>query len=87
MLKVFCFTSTWCGPCKTMKPIIKDIADSNTDKFEFVFVDIEEDQETAQFYGIRGVPTYVIVKEDKEVGRIVGSMSKDKVIDTLNSHV
>lgn len=87
MLKVFCFSASWCGPCKAMKPVIQSIADDNKDKFEFVFVDIEESPDMAKSYGIRGVPTYVVVKDDKEVERISGATTKDKMLGKLNSHV
>lgn len=87
MLKVLCFSAMWCGPCKVMKPIMLQIAQENTDKFDIEYVDIEENSDLATKYGIRGVPTYVVVKEDKEVDRIVGGITKEKMLFKLNSHV
>ena len=87
MIKVLCFTATWCGPCKAMKPVMAQIAADNADKFDINYVDIEENSDLATQYGIRGVPTYVVVKDDKEVDRIVGATTKDKVLAKLNSHV
>lgn len=86
-IKVLCFTADFCGPCKVMKPVMTQIASENSDKFDISYIDIEENAELASQYGIRGVPTYVVVKDNKEVDRIVGATTKDKILVKLNLHV
>lgn len=68
MKEVYRFTASWCGPCKSLAKIIEKI---ETDKLVYV-IDIDEQPEKAKEYGIRGVPTLVMVDDGKEVDRIVG---------------
>lgn len=84
---MICFSADFCGPCKAMKPTILQIAQENSDKIEVDYVNIEEDPDMAKQFGVRGVPTYVIVKDKQEVGRIVGATTKEKVLEKLSQHI
>jgi thioredoxin 1 len=75
MRKVLRFTASWCQPCKAMAKLLDDI-DTN---LPIEVIDIDEQSELAVEYGIRSVPTLVMVEEHVEVRRIVGLATKDKL--------
>ena len=74
------FSATWCGPCKTFKPIMNEIVGEG---HSVQFIDIDQSQDLAAKYGVRSVPTTVIEENGIEVDRIVGSVSKHQVLDKL----
>ena len=73
--EVIDFWATWCGPCKLMNPIIDEVEKENPD-LVITRVDIDSDKEMVEKYGIQSVPTYVILKDGKEVDRIIGAKPK-----------
>lgn len=73
-MKVLKFYAEWCGPCKMLSKIMEGMGDVGV---EVVNVDVDSDQDTAIKYGIRGVPTMIVVDDEgKEVRRKVGMMSE-----------
>lgn len=77
------FYATWCGPCKAVAPIVEELAAEYAGKLKIVKVDIDEAQETTTNLGIMSVPTLMIFREGKEVGRIVGAVPKRTLVDQL----
>jgi thioredoxin 1 len=75
MKKVLRFTASWCQPCKAMAKLMEDI-DTN---LPIEVIDIDEQPELAVDYGIRSVPTLVMVDENIEVRRMVGLATKEKL--------
>lgn len=71
MKKILRFTATWCGPCKSLAASL-ETADIEV---PIEVIDIDENRELAMEYGIRGVPTLVMLDENVEVKRLVGSKS------------
>ena len=80
MKEVYRFTASWCGPCKSMAKTLENI---DTDKLVYV-IDIDEQPEKAKQYGIRGVPTLVMVDGEEEIARIVGLKSESELRKWLN---
>ena len=76
-MEILRFTASWCQPCKALA---KQLTELNLDHSVTV-VDIDEQPELAQQYGVRGVPTLVAVDSGKEVKRIVGIKPKDFLLD------
>ena len=74
------FSATWCGPCKTFKPIMNEIVGEG---HSVQFIDIDQSQDLAAKYGVRSVPTTVIEDNGIEVDRFVGSVSKQQVLSKL----
>eukprot|EP00924_Labyrinthula_sp_SR-Ha-C_P001549 snap_masked-scaffold_18-processed-gene-1.32-mRNA-1 protein AED:0.39 eAED:0.39 QI:0/-1/0/1/-1/1/1/0/109 len=68
------FFATWCQPCKMISPVFSNFAEKN-DKVnvEFVSVDVDQNQDIAQQYAIRAMPTFVVAKNGKEVDRFEGA--------------
>ena len=81
-MKAIKFYAEWCQPCKMLSRIVEDAADQITTPIENV--DIDKDMETAIKYGVRGVPTMVLVDENgTELKRKVGMMQEQEVITFL----
>ena len=74
------FSATWCGPCKTFKPVMNEIAGEG---HSVQFIDIAQSQDLAAKYNVRSVPTTVIEDNGIEVDRFVGSVSKQQVLSKL----
>lgn len=87
MIKVVDFWAVWCGPCKMMNPIVEELETELKDQVEFEKVNVDENQEKAQKYGVLSIPTYVIEKEGKEVDRLIGARSKEAFKTWILSHL
>ena len=74
------FSAVWCGPCKSFKPVMNEIAGEG---YSIEFIDIDQEQNKATKYGVRSVPTVVIEENGIEVDRFIGSMPKQQVLDKL----
>lgn len=79
------FYADWCGPCQVMKPVFAEIEKDYTGKIEFKKVDVDADSAMAAQYGIMSIPTFVILKDGKEVSRKLGAMPKEALKSWLNS--
>ncbi len=87
MIKLLDFYAEWCGPCKVMTPIFAEIEKDFAGKVEFQVIDVDQDMQTSSKYGVLSIPTYVILKDDKEVDRKIGAMPKEVLTNWLNSHL
>ena len=76
------FYATWCGPCKTLSPVLEDVARENED-IKLVKIDVDQNNELAYEYGITAMPTLVVIENGQEINRSVGAISKDMVLDLL----
>ena len=70
------FSAAWCAPCKTISPILASLEAAHAGKLRVVVVDVDHEPELAQRYGVRAMPTVVLLRDDREVGRVVGSRSR-----------
>ena len=75
------FSATWCGPCKVFKPIMQEIAG---EWYSVEFIDVDQEQNKAEKYGVRSVPTTVVEENGVEVSRFVGAIPKDQVVSKLS---
>jgi thioredoxin 1 len=75
------FSATWCGPCKVFKPIMQEIAGEG---YSVEFIDVDQEQNKAEKYGVRSVPTTVVEENGVEVSRFVGAIPKDQVVSKLS---
>lgn len=81
-MKVLKFEASWCGPCKSLSKVFEEAKDKISMPVEVI--DIDQNRDMAVKYGIRGVPTLVILDdEDKEVKRTSGMMMESKLLEFL----
>ncbi len=81
MKKLVVFSAAWCGPCKTYKPILKEI---KAQGYDVTIYDIDEDKDKSDAAGVRGIPTTLVLDESgKEVNRLVGMRAKSQLIPML----
>lgn len=85
MTKLLDFWAAWCGPCKIMEPILEELEKELDDKVEIEKINVDENPQRAAQYGVMSIPTYVIEKEGKEVGRKIGVTAKSELVKLLQS--
>ena len=78
------FWASWCGPCRMMSPVVDEIAGEMKDSVKVCKINIDEQQNLAVKYNVMSIPTFVVLKNGKEVGRTVGVQDKQEIIKMLN---
>ncbi|MBR7889993.1 thioredoxin TrxA [Marinomonas sp. A79] len=81
------FWAPWCGPCKMIAPVLEDVAAEFAGKVKVVKLNVDENQETAPKYNVRGIPTLLIVKGGEVVATKVGAVSKSQLVDFVNGAI
>jgi len=81
------FFATWCGPCKAMEPVVKEVAKSIEGKARIVKVDIDKQRQIAQQYNVSAVPTFMIFKNGNVVWRHPGMIDKSSLLKMLDQSV
>lgn len=76
------FWAVWCGPCKMLAPTVEELASELEGKAAVGKVDVDENRELAVKYGVMSIPTVIYFKDGKEITRLVGVQSKEKLLDT-----
>jgi thioredoxin 1 len=78
------FHATWCGPCKTMAPILEDVKQKAPDSLRVVKIDVDKNQRLAEKLQVRGVPTLILYKDGEQVWRQSGVVPADAILARLN---
>tara|TARA_B100001248_G_scaffold129034_1_gene96732 strand:- start:2409 stop:2723 length:315 start_codon:yes stop_codon:yes gene_type:complete len=87
-ISVIQFSAAWCGPCKSLKPIMDKLSVEYKGKANFYYADIEEGGiNTGSAAGIRGVPTVIIYKKGVEVDRKVGGVPESHMKEFLDKNI
>jgi thioredoxin 1 len=81
------FWAVWCGPCRTIAPVVEEIAKEYDGKLKVGKMDVDNNSQTPLTYGIRSIPTLMVFKGGKVVEQIVGAMPKKTLLDKLTPHM
>ncbi|GGN23807.1 MULTISPECIES: thioredoxin TrxA [Marinomonas] len=81
------FWAPWCGPCKMIAPVLEDVAAEYAGKVKVVKLNVDENQETAPKYNVRGIPTLLVIKGGEVVATKVGAVSKSQLIEFVNGAI
>lgn len=81
------FWAVWCGPCRTLGPIIEEVASDFEGKAVVGKVDVDNNQEISMHYGIRNIPTVLIFKNGEVVDKLVGVAPKEVIAEKLSAHL
>lgn len=81
------FWAEWCGPCKTLAPILDEVASAYADKVKFVKLDVDANTQTAAKYNVRGIPTLIIFKDGNVEATKVGALSKSQLSAFIDSNL
>jgi thioredoxin 1 len=77
------FWAQWCSPCKALAPVLEDASNDLSEKIVVLKINIDENPDSPQRYGVRGIPTIIFFKSGKEVDRQVGVIPKSKLYEKI----
>jgi len=80
------FHAEWCGPCKSLAPVIKELAKEVSGKVRIIKIDVDKNQAIAQRYNVKGVPTLVLFKNGKILWRQSGFQTKQALLNVIEEH-
>ena len=81
------FYADWCGPCKVLAPILKEVKDALGDRIKIVKIDVDKNQSLANKFQVRGVPTMILFNNEQQVWRQSGVLAKEEIINIINSSI
>jgi thioredoxin 1 len=73
------FWAEWCGPCHAVAPVLDKIVEERTDELKLVKVNIDEEQELAQRYGVMSIPTMILFKDGEPSAAVIGAQPKSAI--------
>lgn len=77
------FFAEWCGPCKMMNPILKQVKDVLGDKVSIIKINVDKNQSLASKYQVKGVPTFMVFKEGKQLWRQSGVIQTKELVEII----
>ena len=78
------FWAVWCGPCKAIAPVLEEVALEYVNKIKVGKVDVDKNQSTAMKYGVRSIPTLLLMKDGEVINQLVGAVPKSNITDILD---
>lgn len=81
------FSASWCPPCRQLKPIFEKLAEDFKGRIDFVTVDVDENPELSQAYGVQSIPMMVFLNKDGQIqNTIVGFQNRDQLLAAINTY-
>jgi len=81
------FSATWCGPCRMLAPVLRELSDEMGGRAAFYSVDVDANRALAAQFGVSSVPSVIVLKNGKEAGRSVGFLPKPVLKTTLERYL
>ena len=81
------FWAPWCGPCRTMSPIIEELATAYKGKADIYKLNIDDNAQTTAAYHVRSIPTLIIFKDGQPVDRMTGVQAKSALTEKLDTYL
>ena len=82
MKHVLYFTADWCNPCKKVRPVVDEINREYSDA-KFIIIDADTELELVEKFGIKSVPTFILIDDGKEVSRTTGAKTKEELLSLI----
>ena len=82
MRHVLYFTADWCNPCKRTRPITDELKREGF--VDFLYVDVDTELKLAEQFGIKSIPTYILIEDGKEVKRMNGAKTRQEFLDFID---
>ena len=82
MSHVLYFTAEWCNPCQRTRPVAEELKRDGL--IDFIFVDVDTETELLEQFGIKSVPTYILLKDGLEVKRMSGAKNREDFLDFVD---
>ena len=81
------YWAEWCGPCKTIAPILDEVATAYSGKLQIAKMNVDENRDIPAKFGIRGIPTLMLFKDGQLAATKVGAMTKSQMIAFVDQHL
>lgn len=81
------FWTPWCGPCRMVSPVVDEVATDMADVIAVAKCNVDENEELALKYGVMSIPTLIIFRDGAEVGRLVGALPKEKLVEEIKRRI
>ena len=81
------FWAEWCGPCKQIGPLLEEISEEKKNTIKIFKLNIDENSETPQKYGVRGIPTLMLFKDGKLIDTKIGSLPKSALDEWIDRNL
>jgi len=81
------FWAEWCGPCRAMNPILEELSDELSGQLKVAKVNVDENQQLAGQFGIRSIPTLLLVKAGNVEETLVGAINKESLREKISTHL
>ena len=78
------FWAEWCGPCKMVSPILKEIATDHHDKIRIAKLNIDDNPQVTRRFGVMSIPTMIVFKDGEEAARLIGAKGKGQLLQELS---